>query len=253
MEQNAPTNVPTNEPAPQAPQPAPQPAPEPPTFTPGVANDVVLTPQQPTEPQAAPQEPTPQQDPNPQPQPQPQNPQEPAPKAQTYEEYLESIVGKPQDIEVPKASGVADPAELDKFFDEYGAAIRNQVMQEVRQSQAVQNYERQEWDKVFSKYPEVKDNTAIRDTIHSMRLGAFNRGEGMTPLQAADFLVGALHNEYKKGVNDTNVQTEVAQAQPLNGSGAPAPDVGVNYGALQDGGRDAAVTQLEQLIAAGKI
>lgn len=258
-----PTNVPT--PAPAAnPEPTPAPAPSnepvaPAPFTAGIANDVpVFT--QPTEP-TAPVEPTPT-DPQPAPQPTPAPAANPAPepapqpKVNSYEEYLESLVGKPEEFTVPKPQDVPadDPEALNKFFSEYGEVIKKDILSQVNRQAAVQNFEAVEWNKAFTKYPEIKDNAKIRDTIHSLRMGAFSRGEVMSPTQAADFLVGALHDEYKKGVNDTKVTTEIVDNQPTHiGTGAPAAPTGVNYNALQDGGTEAAIRELESLMAAGKI
>lgn len=258
-----------NENQPQA-QPAPQAQP---TFTPGVANSQPLPPAQEPAPQPAPQAdpapapaPTPTPEPTPQPAPvepgtQPaQNPVEPAKPVETkpqfnYNEYLDSLTKDIKPVEMPKATDVnhEDPDGLNKFFTELADKTVEKARQEFQKEQIIQTAESRAWQEVFTKYPEVQENTKLRDTIHNIRMGAYSRGESVSPVEAADALVGTLHNEYKKGINDTNVQTRVQASQPLNGGGNPQPTPAINYEALQEGGRDAAVMQLTQMINDGKI
>lgn len=262
-----------NEPAPQAPATEPQAAPQAaPTFTPGIANGVQAPPQPaPTEPQPqvnpTPQEPAPQPAPQPQaqepsaPVTQPtQNPQEPAvPAVNTpqlsYDEYLDSLTKDIKPIETPNPTEIdqKDPEGLVKFFAEYKKSIIEESKQENLKQAIVQNAEREAWGQVFTKYPEIQNNNDLRDTIHNIRMGAYSRGQSLSPVQVADALVGTLHTEYKKGVNDTNVQTKVVDSQPLGGGSQAPVAAEVNYEALQTGGEQAAVAQLEALMAAGKL
>lgn len=274
-----------NEPAPQSPATEPQAAPQAaPTFTPGIANGVQTPQPAPAEPtQQQPQvttqvQDTPQPNAAPQPAPQPtsqevstatpqepssqptQNVPEPAQPTQntqqmTYDEYLESLTKDIPTVEMPKPTDVdqKDPDGLVKFFDDYSEKLLEKARQDNLKQSIVQNAEREAWGQVFTKYPEIQNNNDLRDTIHNIRMGAYSRGQSLSPIQVADALVGTLHTEYKKGVNDTNVQTKVVDSQPLGGgSQAPvAPEV--NYEALQTGGEQAAVAQLEALMAAGKL
>ena len=272
MQPNEPSQQPIqapaqSEPAPQLPQ----------QWTPGVANGYSA----PTEPQPAPQDqpaqqPQAQQPTEPQPTPQvnsqanPQEPSqsvptepvqqpvqsEPAPQPQmTYDEYLDSLTKDMPAVELPKPTEVdnGDPEGLTKFFEDYGQKILEQARQEQQKQTILQNAERDAWNDVFTKYPEIQKNQDLRDTIHNIRMGAYSRGKSLSPIQAADALVGTLHTEYKKGVNDTNVQTRVVDSQPLNGGGQAPAAPEVNYEALQTGGEQAAVAQLEALMRAGKL
>lgn len=254
-----------------------------PAFTPGIANSVpVPTPapepvQQPAEPVApvaqptqqpvqepqqfqqpiqAPQEPVQQVQPT-----EPSQPvQQPAPQQEplkqlSYDEYLDSLTKDIKPVELPKATDVDkdDPEGLNKFFDDYGKKMIEQARQELQKEQVVQAAEARAWQDVFTKYPEVLEDKNLRDTIHNIRMGEYSRGQSRSPLEVADQLVGALHSRYVKGINDTNVQTHIQESQPLNGGGQPQPQPAVNYEALQEGGRDAAVMQLTQMIEQGKI
>lgn len=241
----APNYPPT--PAPElAPTPAPQPTtqPEP-------------TPAPQPEPQPAPQ-PAPAPDGTvPQQNVQPQPTTEPIKTQQSYEEYLESLT-KADPIDLPKPTDIDkdDPEGLVKFFEEFGKATEARAVQAMKNQAVIQQAEAKAWDEVFTKYPEIKENKDLRDTVHNIRVGAYNSGQLLTPLQVADGLVGTLHDAYKQGVNDQQVQVRVQASQPLNGGGNPPADTGVNYESLQlpgQAGMDAAVMQLTKLMDNGKI
>lgn len=232
-----------------APDPAPQPAPQPEPNQPA--------PQTEPQPQPAPQ-PTPQPDGTvPQQNPQPQPTQEPVKTQQSYEEYLDSLT-KADPIELPKPTDIDkdDPEGLVKFFEEFGKATEARARQAMQQESAIQRAETDAWNEVFTKYPEIKENKALRDTVHNIRMGAYNSGQLLSPLQVADGLVGTLHDAYKKGINDNQVQVRIQDSQPLNGGGNPPAPSGVNYENIQlpgQAGMDAAVSELQKLIDAGKI
>lgn len=271
--ENAPTN-PTPAPMPTPPVPPLPPAPGigmAPNFP---ATDVQPVPQpadpipqpqapQQPEPQPQPQQPQPApQDPN-QPQPQ-QNPQpspttDPTKQQQTYDEYLESLVKnveKPQDLPNPKDVPENDPEALSKFFEEFGRVTEQRARAAMQQEHIIQQAEGRAWREVFDKYPEIQKNPTLRDTIHNIRLGAYQRGESLSPIQVADGLVGTLSEQYRKGINDTNVQIRVQDSQPLNGGGQPQPTQGVNYEALQQpgvAGQEAAIAEIDKLIRANRI
>lgn len=236
------------------PEPAPAPAPEPQQQQPAPAPQPDPAPQPEPAPtnQETPPQPTPQTPPAPQPTPDPT----PDPnKSQSFDDYLASLTKDIEVPELPKATDVKgdDPESLDKFFTEFGDKIVERALSKVQQGEVVKQAEARAWNDVFTKYPEVKENQQLRDTIHNIRLGAYARGQSLSPVEVADQLVGTLHGEYKRGVNDTNVQTKVQESQPLGG-GTPAPAApSINYEALQDGGINEATKQIEALMAAGKI
>lgn len=224
-----PTPAPTPEPAPApTPEPAPQPTPPADGTTP-IQNE-----------------------------PTPAVPTETKPQL-TYDEYLDSLTQKiPKPAEFPKPTEIDqnDPEALVKFFEEYGRVTVERAQAAMQEQQVVQTAEARAWKEVFTKYPEIENNPQLRDTIHNIRMGAYHQGQSHSPLQVADALVGTLHAEYKRGVNDTNVQTRIQDSQPLNGGSNPQPAPAVNYEALQQPGQagiDAAVQQLEAMIRAGKV
>lgn len=267
-EANAPTN------------PAPA---EAPTFVPGIANSQPLPPQpapepaqptpqpteqpapQPTEQPAAPAQPA-QPDPN-QPAPAEQKPAEqPAqPAAEPkkdfdYEAYLDSLVGakKNEPIETPKIPTQqeleSDDQALTKFFGELVDTAVKKAVSEGEKNNTIRQAETHAWEEVFTKYPEIKEAKGLRDTIHNIRIGAYQRGQALTPVQVADQLIGDLRTQYKQGVNDTNVQTTVRDSQPLGGgTQTPSASPSVDLASLHHGGSNAAIAELTKLIEQDKI
>lgn len=265
---NAPTPTPMPTPTPGiglAPNYPPQPAPEPqPQLQPAPAPEPAPQPTPSPEPQPAPQPTEPQPQPNPteptpQVNPQPQPTTDPTRQQLTYDEYLESLTKNiPEPPKLPNPSEVKedDPEALAKFFEDYGNAMEQRLIARQQQQVVVQQAEGTAWREVFAKYPEIEANPTLRDTVHRIRVGAYQNGESLSPIQVADALVGTLHNEYRKGTNDTLVQTRVQNSQPLNGGGQPPAVPAINYEALQQPGQagtDAAVGQLEAMIRAGQI
>lgn len=229
---------PEPQPQPSQQEPAPQPTPQP-------------------EPQPAPQpsEPTPQPQPS-EPQPQPQA-QQPQPQQLSYDEYLEQALNS-NPAPIPKATEIngEDPEALNKFFEDFAAGVVKQAEERFQQREAVRNIEAQAWKEVFTKYPEIEGNAELRETVHNIRMGAYATGKSLSPLQVADALVGTLHNEYRRGINDNQVQTRVQASQPLGGNGQPVPEPKVNLEALQQpgvAGFDSAVQQIQAMIDTGKI
>lgn len=253
-----PDELPNAQPAPAE---APQPAPE---FTPGIANAPQLNPEPAPQPEA-----TPAVDPLP---PAPGSTQEPAPQAAPatpvsdtpaapavdYDAYLDSLIGKaneaPTEIKMPTEEDFQkDEKALENFFSGLVDTAVQRSQAESQKQAVIREAETRAWDEVFVKYPEIKESKPLRDTIHNIRMGAYQRGQAMSPSQVADQLIGDLHREYKKGVNDTNVQTTIRSSQPTGGGSQQQPSPSVNYASLQDGGRNAAVTELEKLISQGLI
>jgi len=186
-------------------------------------------------------------------QPQQQTPVTPTQPTQTYEEYVNSLMQDIPDVDLPKPSDVPenDPDALVKFFDDFGQKIVEKAQNEAARNNRFQQIEAQAWRDAFTKYPELQKNQQLRDTIHNIRVGAFAQGNSLSPTQVADGFFGTIGQEYKRGVNDTNVQTRTVEAQPLNGGGVTPPAPTVNYEALQDGGVNEAVNQIQRLMDAG--
>lgn len=246
---------------------------EAPTFVPGVANAPQPAPEPAPEPTPAPSQapdPTPAPTPAPAAEPAPTDPAAPAqpatpapaepPKVTDFDAYLDSLVkanGLDTPIELPKTPSQEelekDDKALEKFFGELVDTAVKKAVNEGQKQTTIREAEAKAWDEAFTKYPEIKDAKGLRDTIHNIRIGAYQRGQALSPVQVADQLIGELHAQYKKGVNDTNVQTTVRASQPLGGGTQTPQTQGVDYSKLQDGGSSAAVDELTKLIEQGKI
>jgi hypothetical protein len=170
----APTYAPAPEPAP-APvaEPAPQPAPAPIAEPAPQPAPVVAEPAAPVAPAVDPVAPVVEQNPV-----APAVPVETKPQL-TYDEYLESLVK-----DIPAAPATPKPTEIDqndpeglvKFFDEFKKATIAEMQLETQKATIIQNAEATAWNEVFTKYPEIKENAQLRETLHNIRLGAYNRG-----------------------------------------------------------------------------
>lgn len=212
---------------------------------------------------AAPQQPS-QQPVEPQPTPQPANqPVEPAQPAaapaqpeqpQTYEEYMEGVlkgVPKPPEMPDPGKINPDSPEDIKGFFDNLMATAEARVEAKIERKSAIQTAETKAWNEAFVAYPTLKSNKKVRDMVHNIRMGYFQRGIAITPAQAAKELVDSLSNSYKQGVADNTVTTTIESVQPQGGSSTPTPttlerqDVLV---AVQDGGEEALAAILDNEI-----
>lgn len=270
----APEPVAPQAPAPQQPQmqPAPvTPQPAPTSPQPLDPFSALATPPAPVAPQAPqPTEPLP----NPQPQ-QPVEPTQPAPQTpepipaqsapgepqyQTFEEYMESVVGTVGEAPAapdPSEINPDDPAAIKEYFDNLINTAVERAGQEVARKQAIQTSERNLWDGAFQKYGSLRENKKARDLVHSIRMGYFQRGQAITPVQAADILLDSMGNQYKQGVADSSVVTTIEQVQPQGGgSGQPVPtslDKDQELIAVQTGGEAALADILDAKIKAGQL
>ena len=240
--------------------------PEPQPFTPGISNAPVDMPQpaqEPAQPEPAPAAEQPQPAQGEQQPTQPQSSVEPAAPAQEepkkdYDAYLDELIGKansqPVEIKMPTEEDFQrDEKALENFFTGLVDTAVQRAQEASQRQSVIKEAETNAWNDVFAKYPEIKESKQLRDTIHNIRIGAYQRGQSMSPTEVADQLIGELHREYKKGVNDTNVQTTVRSSQPIGGGSRQQPSVGVDFAKLQDGGRNAAVSELEKLMSQGLI
>ena len=250
---------------PQAPaQPAPV-APAAPTNQPLDPFAMLAQPAAPAEP-AAPQ---PTQPTEPVTTPQPATPAEPAPvapaqpevvKYQTFDEYMESIAPTPATpVATPDASQI-DPTDqegIKKFFDDLVNTAVEKATQTIGRKEAIQTAERQLWDRAFEKYGSLRENKKARDLVHSIRMGHFQRGQAITPTQAADILLESMGQQYQKGVADSAVVTTIEEVQPQGGgTGAAVPtsqDINNDLIAVQAGGEVALADILDRKIKAGQL
>lgn len=273
------------QPAPQAPAPQPTPAPQAPA---------PQAPAEPAPAQQQPAQPTPQPSPTSQPQdpfstlfeqpaptpqptqptepvttPQPQQPAEPSqpvPEAQapveqyqTFDEYMESVTqGIGEDIATPDPSNIDpnDEAGIKTFFDDLVNTAVQKASQEVSRSQAIQTTERRLWDDAMGKYGSLRDNKQLRDMVHSIRMGEFQKGIAITPTQAADRLLDALKSQYQQGIADNQVVTTIEQVQPSGGGGQQiqtSSDTQQVLTDIQHGGENALANYLDGQIKAGKL
>lgn len=272
--------------APQAPapQPAAQPVPQPaaPQQQPAAPTPQPAPSSQPQDPfamfaqpqaPAEPQQPTAQ--PTAQPTPQPQAPQQPAqapaathapaaPASQeeeylSFEQYMDSVTGgKPKDIPLPDASKINpdDEAGIKGFFDDLVNTAVQRATQDFNRKQSLQTSERKLWDDAFEKYGTLRSNKKLRDMVHNIRMGEFQRGVAITPTQAAEQLLSAFHVQYQRGVADNQVVTTIQDVQPMGGGGSPVEttvDKETVLKSLQTGGEDALANYLDGEIKAGRL
>ena len=179
---------------------------------------------------------------------------------QTYDEYLDSILaGAPVASDVPNPDDInpEDPVAIKSFFDELVNTAVTRAESNINRKAAIQNSERQLWNNAFEKYGSLRDNQPLRDMVHNIRMGYFQRNIAITPIQAADKLLESLGNQYKRGVADSAVVTTIENVQP-NGGGSNAPlpttlDTANVLESLQTGGEAALAAMLDKEIKAGRL
>lgn len=264
--QAQPVAQPQQQPVAPVSQPAPSSQPQDPfsqLFQPAPAEPVT----QPQEPVAPVQQPQPTQPTEPVTTPQPQQtPTEPTqpstpgePQYQTFEEYMAEITANAGDpAPLPDASKINPDNEEDikGFFDQLVNTAVERAQQSVEQSTAIQTRERQLWDAAFDKYGSLKGNKPLRDMVHSIRMGEFNKGIAITPTQAADRLLDALKAEHQRGVSDNQVITTIQDVQPQGGGGQPVAtttDMDNVLASVQTGGETALAAYLDGQVKAGKL
>lgn len=274
--------------APAAPQPQPQPpaqpAPAQPQMQPAPVTPQPAPTSQPLDPfaalmesptpAAAPPAPQPTAPPTPQPQP-PTEPAQPAPtpaeppvtppvqgeeEYQSFKDYMDTVggeVGQPAEQPDPSKIDPNDPAAIKGFFDELINTAVSRANQATQRNQVIQATERRLWDEAFGKYGSLRQNKPLRDMVHSIRMGYFQRNLAITPIQAADKLLNAMKGEYNKGVADSAVVSTIEDVQPQGGgTGTPVPttlDKDNALLAVQTGGEEALANILDAEIKAGNL
>jgi hypothetical protein len=223
-QEQLPTAPPTETP------PAEPPVQAPPTETPPVEAPPVETPPTETPPTETP----------------PVEPPAPAEQYQSYEEYLDSVLGKAkEDPQPPNPAEINpdDPEAIKAFFDNLLTTAEQRIEAKIARKEAIQRAEKKVWDEAFAKYPTLKSNQNVRDMVHNIRMGYFQRGEAITPLQAAEKLLSSLNSSYKQGIVDNQVVTKIEEVQPQGGGTITPPTTGADKDtvlkAVQDGGEDA--------------
>lgn len=217
-------------------------------------------PTQPTEPTPQPSQPTEPQQPTPPVEQQPVSSQAaPTEEYETYDQYMARVTAA-----IPQAPAQPDPEAIDPndpqaikgFFDELVNTAVQRSNTEIARKTAIQTAERQAWDDAFDKYGSLRGNKQLRDTVHTIRMGYFQRGVALTPTQAADKLLESLGQERRAGAAGAQVVTTYEQVQPNGGgSGAPVPTELDNKNimeAVQSGGETALAEILDAQIKAGK-
>lgn len=258
---------------PEAPTPQPTPSQQPaqpaPTssdpfealFTP---TEPAQAPQQPVQQPAQPTEPVAQ--PTEQPQPQAQAPApvaDPAPQANpatmTSEEYIASLtagLGEAPAMPDPSTVDANDEASIGKFFQDLMETAEKRFEAKFTRDQAIQNAEKQAWEASFDKYPSLRSNKGLRDTVHAIRRAKFDQGVAITPTQAAEELLASMGASYQRGIADNQVQTTIEQVQPNGGASQQVPTTLTNQNvltAVQTGGEQALENWLDQEVKAGRM
>lgn len=259
-------------PTPQSQPPAPTPQPAPTSQPAQPAADPFAALSQPAEPVAPAPAPTQPTEPTPTPQPsQPVEPSQPtpspapapqapaAPDYQSFDDYMkDTLKGIGEAPAMPDAQKInpEDPEGIKKFFDELVNTAVVRAKQDLAKSQAIQNTERRLWDAAFDKYGSLRGNQKARDLVHNIRMGYFQKGVAITPIQAADILLESMGQQYRQGVADNQVHTTIEQVQPNAGGGTNIPTTLDKQDALvavQTGGEQALAEILDQEIKAGRL
>jgi len=269
--QAQPQAQPQMQPAPVTPQPAPTSQPQDPFsafIQPQPTEPTAPQTPQPTEPSPTPQPPTTPTEPT---QPAPSEPPAPAEpianqspegeeQVQSYEEYIDSItkgIGEAPAQPDPSKINPDDPEAIKQFFDEIVNTAVTKAQQATARQAAIQNSERILWDGAFEKYGSLKNNKPLRDMVHSIRMGYFQRGVALTPVQAADKLLDSLGQQYKQGVADNQVNTTIENVQPTGGGTGQAVPTSLDKDddllAIQTGGEAALAEMLDRDIKAGRL
>lgn len=200
---------------------------------------------------------------------QPTEPVQPTPQAQpqvaptadyeTYDEYMARVTASvPAAPSRPDAKNIDanDPDAIEGFFDELMKTAEQRFESNYSRKNAIQTAEKSAWDAAFSKYGSLRDNKPLRDTVHTIRMGYFQRGIALTPTQAADKLLESLGQERRAGAAEAAVVTTYEQVQPNSGgSGAPVQtnlDTTNILESVQVGGEAALAEILDAQIKAGR-
>jgi len=165
-------------------------------------------------------------------------------------------IGDEPTVPDPNKIDPNDEAGIKNFFDDLVNTAVAKAEQKTQRNQAIQNSERTLWDSAFDKYGSLRENKQLRDMVHSIRMGEFQRGVAITPTQAADRLLNALQSQYQKGVADNAVVTTIQDVQPNGGGSAPiqtTTDMDNVYTRIQTGGETALADYLDGQIKAGNI
>lgn len=189
-------------------------------------------------------------------------PQEQAPQYQSFDDYMKSVMaGLPSEEEAAQAPKLEDinqddPLAIQQFFSDWGKAIREETINEIRRETRIQDAERAGWDEAMVAFPSLRSRPGLRDMVHNIRMGEFAKGIAMTPKQAAERLVKELRLDYRQGMTDSQIQTTIQQTQPLGGNGVeviPQSQGTANLSAAAADSEAALVDALQVMIQDGKL
>lgn len=181
------------------------------------------------------------------------------PQYQTFDEYMKEVTGSVgEEAPLPDASQIdpTDEAGIKTFFDDLVNTAVQRASQKIGRDQAIQTSERNLWDSAMDKYGSLKTNKNLRDMVHAIRMGEFQKGVAITPTQAADRLLDALKSQYQKGVADNQVVTTIENVQPTGGGGQTiqtTADMDNVLESVQTGGETALAAYLDTQVKAGNI
>lgn len=184
----------------------------------------------------------------------------PAPESyQSYDDYMKSVMaGVPQAPAAPDPEKVnpEDPVAIKGFFDNLMTVAEQRIEAKIERKNAIQNSERKVWEEAFTQYPTLRTNKNVRDIVHNIRMGHFQRGVAITPTQAAQKFLDSLGNSYRQGVADNQVVTTIENVQPQGGGSQPTPttqDEVAVLEAVQTGGEEALADILDKEVRAGRL
>jgi hypothetical protein len=216
----------------------------------------VSAPQTPAAPQQQPPAQTPPANPA-DPQTPPTQPGQPAKSG--YESYIESVLQSiPDAPPIPDLSTIKSdsPEDVNEWFKTYASTIQENIKVEMQRSEAIKTAESNAWTQALDKYPSMKGNKKILDTVQAIRMAKWNAGIALSPTEAAEELIGSLQGEYKRGITDNQVHSNIEQVQPSAGGSstviAPADSV-EELRSVQSGGDIALAQILEQRIKNGEM
>lgn len=182
-----------------------------------------------------------------------------APTYESYDDYMKrTLAGVPTPPEVPDPEKVnpEDPVAIKGFFDNLMTVAEQRIEAKVERKNAIQNAERRVWEEAFVAYPTLRTNKNVRDIVHNIRMGHFQRGQAITPTQAAQIFLDSLGNSYRQGVADNQVQTTIESVQPQGGGSQPTQtslDRDSVLEAVQVGGEQALADILDKEVREGRL
>lgn len=163
------------------------------------------------------------------------------------QQQVQQAPQQPQQAQMPQPN-VAAPLNVSDFTDQYGnvdmqkfstamATRDSQIADLVTQravAQATQmadqrfvqaKQEERLWEKAFSKYPELKDNKELRDTVHNYWMGTAGVGQTpSTPLKAAERIMKYVGQAKQQGIQDATQSVKIQASAHLEDANTTPPN-----------------------------